>query len=70
MKRDAWVACVLFVVAALVGTRYTRSAAQHGARFASYDFSYGPAVMVACGRGYVATRQNRLVTSHQIGRPQ
>ena len=42
MKRDVWIALGLFLVASVVGTRYTRAATLHGGRFASYDFSYGP----------------------------
>lgn len=52
-RREIGVILLLASVAVWWGTWYSAESTRRGERFALYDFAYGPAVMVACGRGYI-----------------
>jgi hypothetical protein len=61
-RRDAIAVTTLLVAAMIWGTWYSAATNRAGARFTLYDFSYGPAVMVACGRGYINPDTRALPT--------
>ena len=52
-RREAILIAVLAVAAASWGTWCASASMRQGTRVTLYDFAYGPAVMLACGRGYV-----------------
>jgi hypothetical protein len=51
--RAAIVAVALFAVSAAIGSWYVPYVVAHGGKPQFYQEQFGPAVMVACGRGYV-----------------
>jgi hypothetical protein len=52
-NRDAVVCAILGVVATIVGASYLGAARRAGVPFNFYQPAFGPAVMAACGRGFV-----------------
>lgn len=59
-RRETIVAVALAAAACVWGTWYAGEATRRGERFKLYDFSFGPAVMVACGKGYVDPRPGQV----------
>src|SRR5262249_32097515 len=51
--RDAMISAALAVLAAIVGTSYLGVAHRSSVPFYTYQEAFGPAVMEACGRGFV-----------------
>ncbi len=56
-RADAVLGSALFVAALLLGTWYVPQVVAAGGRPHFYQEQFGPAVMVACGHGYVNPQQ-------------
>jgi len=58
---DVWIVVAIFVGASLFGARELR---QEGNRLDFYQIEYGPAVALACGRGYVNPIDGKISALH------
>ena len=57
---DAVLCVSLFALAAVIGASYVRTVIDAGGKPRFYQGEFGPAVMAACGRGYLNPDVDRL----------